>query len=109
NEYLSLCEPKDKKRDAEDAAIDVWQQCGGKNYNGQSSCTTGNKCVKIDEYYHQCQPDENKPGQPTWSQCGGKGYTGKTDCREEDVCNKYNDYYSQCIPRTHHRSHTMDV
>ncbi|KAH9105328.1 hypothetical protein LEN26_014804 [Aphanomyces euteiches] len=103
NDYLSLCEPKDKKRVAEDAAVGPWQQCGGNGYVGDTTCTTGNKCVEIDEYYHQCQPETNESGQPTWSQCGGKDYTGETSCLDEDVCTKFDDNYSQCIPRVHRR------
>ncbi|CAK4471446.1 unnamed protein product [Aphanomyces euteiches] len=98
NEYLSLCEPKDKKRDAEDDEVAVWQQCGGIGYKGDTSCPKGNVCKKINDYYSQCQPDKDVSGQPTWSQCGGKDYSGKTDCRAEDKCQKWNDYYSQCIP-----------
>ncbi|CAK4779478.1 unnamed protein product, partial [Aphanomyces euteiches] len=94
NDYLSLCEPKDKKRVAEDAAVGPWQQCGGNGYVGDTTCTTGNKCVEIDEYYHQCQPETNESGQPTWSQCGGKDYTGERSCLDEDVCTKFDDNYS---------------
>ncbi|KAH9121555.1 hypothetical protein AeMF1_006783 [Aphanomyces euteiches] len=108
NEYLSLCEPKDKKRDADVAEVAVWQQCGGVAYKGDTSCTKGNVCKKINDYYSQCQPDRDVLGQPTWSQCGGKKYSGKTDCRAEDQCKAWNEYYSQCIPSSHRRSHTKD-
>ncbi|KAG9416902.1 hypothetical protein AC1031_001297 [Aphanomyces cochlioides] len=82
-----------------DVQVDVWQQCGGVDYRGDKSCSTGNICVKINEYYSQCQPDLSQPGLPTWSQCGGHGYNGETECRKEDKCKAWNSYYSQCVPR----------
>lgn len=32
-------------------------QCGGAEYNGTTCCAAGNKCVKLTDYYSQCQPD----------------------------------------------------
>ncbi|KAF5022834.1 hypothetical protein F66182_5128 [Fusarium sp. NRRL 66182] len=34
----------------------VWSQCGGMNWNGTPCCTSGNHCVKINDFYSQCQP-----------------------------------------------------
>lgn len=87
---------QDPKKDLQ---VDVWQQCGGVDYRGDKSCSTGNICVKINEYYSQCQPDATQPGLPTWAQCGGHGYNGETECRKEDKCKAWNSYYSQCVPR----------
>ncbi|CAK4081446.1 unnamed protein product [Aphanomyces euteiches] len=79
--------------------VESWQQCGGVDYRGDKTCTPGNTCVKINEFYSQCQPDLNQPGLPTWSQCGGHGYNGETECRQEDKCKAWNSFYSQCVPR----------
>ncbi|KAF1834532.1 hypothetical protein BDW02DRAFT_497975 [Decorospora gaudefroyi] len=38
------------------AAVGDWQQCGGKNWSGETTCNAGAGCVKINEYYSQCQP-----------------------------------------------------
>ncbi|KAF0719923.1 hypothetical protein As57867_000678, partial [Aphanomyces stellatus] len=89
------------QKDAEDSEAAAWQQCGGNNYKGDTSCAAGTKCVVVNEWYSQCQPLPTKDGQvATWQQCGGSTYKGLTVCRDEDVCQKWNDYYSQCIPKT---------
>ncbi|KAF0703185.1 hypothetical protein As57867_007651, partial [Aphanomyces stellatus] len=89
------------QKDAEDGEAAVWQQCGGNNYKGDTSCTAGNKCVVVNEWYSQCQPEPTKDGQlSTWQQCGGNNYKGLSKCRDEDVCVKWNDFYSQCIPKS---------
>nr|AIG55475.1 secreted protein [Thraustotheca clavata] len=103
NEYLSLCEPKAKNMDAESAAVAVWQQCGGKDYKGDSSCTDGNSCVKINDWYSQCQPNPPKGNElATWSQCAGTANNFNANgkgCRQGDACTKYSDAYSQCVPK----------
>ncbi|KAL6711294.1 hypothetical protein ACN47E_005825 [Coniothyrium glycines] len=38
------------------AAVGPWQQCGGVNYSGDTQCTSDSGCVKINDYYSQCQP-----------------------------------------------------
>ncbi|KAF2689217.1 carbohydrate-binding module family 1 protein [Lentithecium fluviatile CBS 122367] len=38
------------------AVLQDWQQCGGINYSGDTQCATGSGCVKINDYYSQCQP-----------------------------------------------------
>ncbi|KAF0716182.1 hypothetical protein As57867_002977, partial [Aphanomyces stellatus] len=89
------------QKDAEDGEAAAWQQCGGNNYKGDTSCAAGTKCVVVNDWYSQCQPLPTKDGQvATWQQCGGSTYKGLTVCRDEDVCQKWNDYYSQCIPKT---------
>ncbi|KAF0698456.1 hypothetical protein As57867_010876, partial [Aphanomyces stellatus] len=82
--------------------VAVWQQCGGRDYKrGNATCTTGAKCVVLNEWYSQCQPEPTKDGQvATWAQCGGNKYKGSTTCRDEDACTKFNDYYSHCLPKT---------
>ena len=39
------------------AKVELWQQCGGKVYKGANACTSGNKCVSLNDWYSQCQPD----------------------------------------------------
>jgi endo-1,4-beta-xylanase len=34
----------------------VWGQCGGNGWSGATTCTSGNSCVVVNEWYHQCQP-----------------------------------------------------
>ncbi|RHY09424.1 hypothetical protein DYB36_006189 [Aphanomyces astaci] len=101
NQYLSLCEPNDPKKAAGAASgvVAVWQQCGGKTYQGPTQCSAGNTCEIINDWYAQCKPSPTKEGVlATWARCGGIGYTGLTKCRDENKCLKYNDYYSQCVP-----------
>ncbi|KAF1934664.1 hypothetical protein EJ02DRAFT_429135 [Clathrospora elynae] len=38
------------------AAVGDWQQCGGMNWAGETACNSGAGCVKINDYYSQCQP-----------------------------------------------------
>src|SRR5690606_31022046 len=38
------------------ATAGVWQQCGGINHTGPTVCGSGLKCVKLNDYYFQCQP-----------------------------------------------------
>ncbi|RQM19421.1 hypothetical protein B5M09_012999 [Aphanomyces astaci] len=100
NEYLSLCEPKQPKTNhahTTTGSVAVWQQCGGKVYNGDSLCIVGNVCERISAWYSQCQLDGTADGLPTYVQCGGKTFQAKTKstvCRKEGVCVKYNDHYS---------------
>nr|AIG55911.1 secreted protein [Achlya hypogyna] len=84
-------------RDAKAYQVDVWGQCGGKEYRGDTRCTSGNTCKVINEWYSQCQPGgEEEIG--TWGQCGGKNYKGATKCAGGGECKAWSDWYSQCIP-----------
>ncbi|KNG44923.1 carbohydrate-binding module family 1 protein [Stemphylium lycopersici] len=38
------------------AAVSDWQQCGGSNWSGETACDSNSGCVKINDYYSQCQP-----------------------------------------------------
>ncbi|KAJ4410453.1 hypothetical protein N0V91_001939 [Didymella pomorum] len=38
------------------AVVGDWQQCGGINWSGDTSCGASSGCVKINDYYSQCQP-----------------------------------------------------
>ncbi|KDO22224.1 hypothetical protein SPRG_12308 [Saprolegnia parasitica CBS 223.65] len=83
--------------EADTKVVDVWGQCGGKDYNGDKACGSGNYCKVINEWYSQCQPGGN--GQVgVWGQCGGKDYKGATQCTSGNECKAWNEWYSQCIP-----------
>jgi hypothetical protein len=34
----------------------VWGQCGGQGWSGSTTCASGTTCVKVNDYYYQCQP-----------------------------------------------------
>ncbi|RMZ71027.1 carbohydrate-binding module family 1 [Pyrenophora seminiperda CCB06] len=38
------------------ALVGDWQQCGGMSWSGDTVCGSGAGCVKISDYYSQCQP-----------------------------------------------------
>ncbi|KAF1916966.1 hypothetical protein BDU57DRAFT_587818 [Ampelomyces quisqualis] len=38
------------------AQAEDWQQCGGMNWSGATACGSNAGCVKINDYYSQCQP-----------------------------------------------------
>ncbi|KAL2017731.1 hypothetical protein VTK56DRAFT_1701 [Thermocarpiscus australiensis] len=53
-----------------------WQQCGGLNFQGSTSCVSGYHCVYVNDWYSQCQPGaasttlrtsttSSAPGSPT--------------------------------------------
>ncbi|EQC31689.1 hypothetical protein SDRG_10852 [Saprolegnia diclina VS20] len=53
--------PHTKKPNVHDGvAQKVWEQCGGKDYTGNTQCTAGNKCHKFDAWYSQCVPLTSK-------------------------------------------------
>jgi hypothetical protein len=66
------------------AGIPVWQQCGGLGgmcssagcldgpFPGQS-CSDGNACSRVNQWYRQCRPSGSGVVLATWSQCGGRG------------------------------------
>ncbi|RPD54862.1 endoglucanase [Lentinus tigrinus ALCF2SS1-7] len=37
-------------------SVVVWGQCGGSGYGGSTVCDAGSTCVKVNDYYSQCQP-----------------------------------------------------
>eukprot|EP00913_Durusdinium_trenchii_P032669 g30578.t1 len=41
---------------AEGPAAAAWSQCGGAKWKGATTCTAGNECVKVDDWYSQCRP-----------------------------------------------------
>lgn len=52
-----------------------WEQCGGIDFHGQTSCVSGHTCVYQNDWYSQCLPgsDPGNPGnpQPTTTDSGG--------------------------------------
>tara|TARA_A100001011_G_scaffold400160_2_gene512847 strand:- start:761 stop:2269 length:1509 start_codon:yes stop_codon:yes gene_type:complete len=39
----------------------VWDQCGGKDFDGNTCCQKDNTCVETNEYYSQCMPFSPTP------------------------------------------------
>ncbi|KAI0363603.1 endoglucanase [Pilatotrama ljubarskyi] len=39
----------------------VWGQCGGIGFSGDTTCDSGSACVKVNDYYSQCQPGASSP------------------------------------------------
>ncbi|KAG9046289.1 hypothetical protein FS837_004686 [Tulasnella sp. UAMH 9824] len=37
--------------------VALWGQCGGSGYSGDTSCESGSKCVWVNDWYWQCQPN----------------------------------------------------
>ncbi|KAI0044232.1 glycoside hydrolase family 5 protein [Auriscalpium vulgare] len=46
-------------------AVAVWQQCGGLQYTGSTTCDSGLTCVYINDYYYQCQAVSSTVGSTT--------------------------------------------
>lgn len=91
--------------------VGLYEQCGGRTYNGPTDCKEG-QCTFVDDYYYQCLlPWQTPSTSPTLSrtaihstsstvtfakpiatiaqiyeQCGGHDWTGPTRCAE--VCAK---------------------
>ncbi|KAF4958297.1 hypothetical protein FGADI_2463 [Fusarium gaditjirri] len=58
----ALAAPVEERQSCSNA---VWSQCGGLNWSGTPCCTSGNKCVKLNDYYSQCQPGSAEPSSST--------------------------------------------
>ncbi|KAI0352467.1 hypothetical protein OH77DRAFT_790303 [Trametes cingulata] len=56
-------------------AVAVWGQCGGIGFTGSTTCDAGTTCVKLNDYYSQCQPSASAPA-PTTSQPSAPTTTG---------------------------------
>ncbi|KAI0356388.1 putative acetylxylan esterase A [Trametes cingulata] len=41
-----------------------WGQCGGIGWTGATTCVAGTACVKLNDYYSQCQPGAAAPPPP---------------------------------------------
>ncbi|KAK6542416.1 hypothetical protein TWF694_006371 [Orbilia ellipsospora] len=47
------------------AQAQLWGQCGGNGYAGQTTCASGSSCVFLNEWYSQCQPGGANPNPTT--------------------------------------------
>ncbi|KAF8684552.1 hypothetical protein RHS04_01249 [Rhizoctonia solani] len=61
----------------------IWAQCGGLSWSGGTTCISGSTCVKLNDYYYQCQPGavQTTPASPTsttWGSTGTISSTGTT-------------------------------
>ncbi|KAL6915017.1 hypothetical protein ACHAP8_009363 [Fusarium lateritium] len=43
----------------------IWGQCGGQGWSGATTCQSGLKCEKINDYYSQCIPGSDNGGGTT--------------------------------------------
>ncbi|KAF9003957.1 endoglucanase [Cyathus striatus] len=55
------------------ASVAVWGQCGGIGYSGSTACDSGSTCIRVNDYYSQCQP-----GTATSAPGGGTGTSTST-------------------------------
>ncbi|UJR23216.1 hypothetical protein I4U23_026235 [Adineta vaga] len=93
-----------------------WNQCGGINYSGDTSCCDSLTCTELNPWYHQClqgttastisttttttsTTTANQGCNTVYSQCGGQNWGGATCCIDS-ACIVSNPYYSQCLPDT---------
>ena len=77
--------------------VGAYQQCGGNEYSGATSCAEGFECERRDDWYSQCRPS-NQGTERAWQQCGGPSWTGSQSCGAGWDCVFVNPYYSQCKP-----------
>ena len=94
--------PKSTSPSYYNSNVGPYEQCGGKNYDGPTSCVEAHQCyVWFDEWFSQCRPIQNYASPieiEIYRQCGGKEYTGSTSCAAGLNCLVHNDWYSQCQP-----------
>lgn len=84
--------------DTSGGTVSRYGQCGGRAYDGPTTCAAGLECVVRDEWYSQCDQAAGGEGVPLYAQCGGIGYDGPTTCVAGAACVRSDDYYSQCQP-----------
>lgn len=88
---------------------DLYDQCGGKNWQGPRCCKKG-ICDLRNEWYSQCipEPHPTKPLTPPpteicnnklWGQCDGLDFVGSLCCPPNSQCVKFNEFFFQCIPK----------
>lgn len=91
------------------ACAGAYKQCGGKDWNGTTCCSSGYTCVASDAWYSQCRPPAPAPPVPApmpavgscggaYQKCGGKGWSGPTCCTSGYSCVASDEWYSQCRP-----------
>ncbi|CAE6517669.1 unnamed protein product [Rhizoctonia solani] len=55
-----------------------WAQCGGINWTGGTTCASGLACVKVNDYYYQCQKGSATATATVTSATGGTSATPTT-------------------------------
>jgi Glycosyl hydrolase family 45/Fungal cellulose binding domain len=89
------------------------QQCGGKNFKGNTCCPSGMQCKYVEVYWSNCQPvfqpassgpnvavgpvQQQQCSNAKYSQCGGKDFTGQQCCQSGSTCKFINEWYHQCL------------
>ncbi|KAI1174408.1 1, 4-beta cellobiohydrolase [Nemania sp. FL0916] len=53
---LALAVPFEGQVEERQSCAAQWAQCGGNGWSGATCCTSGNTCVKQNDYYSQCTP-----------------------------------------------------
>ncbi|KAK3290199.1 endo-xylanase [Chaetomium fimeti] len=53
----------------------LWGQCGGQGWSGSTSCVSGTKCEKVNDWYSQCVPGSGSTDPPPTGG-GGNAATG---------------------------------
>nr|AIG55641.1 secreted protein [Thraustotheca clavata] len=81
-------------RNHEANTVDLWQQCGGKNYNGWTQCPSGATCKPVNEWFSQCVPAEADPPL-NWVQVDNVCYT-KVDS-DKDTTTSGISSYGACV------------
>lgn len=97
--------------------VPEWGQCGGIGYTGSTQCASPNVCVRLSEWWSQCEAnsgtnvgyDDADPSTTSmtpagsvpapkaqWAQCGGSEYTGSTTCASPYSCVCSNEWWCQC-------------
>ena len=85
-----------------------YDQCGGKDFPGDTCCPDYDECIYKNPYYSQCIPKDICLT-PDYGQCNGTVHTpGEPDhpvdpkhhqcCPASFTCTYQNEWYSQCKP-----------
>ncbi|EWZ30886.1 endoglucanase type F [Fusarium oxysporum f. sp. radicis-lycopersici 26381] len=87
------------------AQAPIWGQCGGNGWTGATTCASGLKCEKINDWYYQCvpgsggsepQPSSTQGGgtpQPTGGNSGGTGLDAKFKAKGKQYFGTEIDHY----------------
>ena len=81
--------------------VKMYEQCGGLEYTGVTTCAAGSACTEKNEYYSQCLPEETDGTCiAMYGQCGGQGFEAAegAECCNGFECAAQNEWYSQCVP-----------
>ncbi|KAG6136544.1 hypothetical protein E4U24_003252 [Claviceps purpurea] len=77
----------------------AYERCGGRGWNGSTTCVAGFTCTVSNDWYSQCLPVPIQNGGQAgpYGQCGGRGWNGTTVCTDGYRCKFINGWYSQCV------------